>query len=146
MTLRSRGMWWPTLCVGITLFILTVYILLVASNWIYLGLHDTIYFFSQSRMWERFWLTIWTSTVSTAFSLLIGIPAGYALSRFQFPFRNLVASIIDLPIVVSPAVVGAFLFGFPLIGSAITIRSISEEMCTASCWCSLPLLPPSAPG
>jgi molybdate transport system permease protein len=97
--------------VGTAITILAIYILLVTSNWMYLGWHDTLYFFSKSRMWERFWLTVWTSTVSTFFSLFIGIPAGYALSRFQFPYRNVVASVIDLPIVVSPAVVGAFLFG-----------------------------------
>ena len=110
-TFLSRGGWWPTVCVGVTIAILAVYIVLVASNWIYLGWHDTVYFFSKSRMWARFWLTVWTSTVSTFFSLCIGIPAGYALSRFKFPCRYLVASVIDLPIVVSPAVVGAFLFG-----------------------------------
>jgi len=111
MALRSRGGWWPALCIGTASIILAVYLLLVTSNWIYLGWHDTLYFFSKSRMWERFWLTVWTATVSTSLSLLIGIPAGYALSRFRFPCCYLVASIIDLPIVVSPAVVGAFLFG-----------------------------------
>ena len=111
MDLISRGRWWPVLCIGIAGSILAIYILLVTSNWIYLGWHDTLYFFSKSRMWERFYLTVWTATVSTSLSLLIGIPAGYALSRFRFPCRYLFASIIDLPIVVSPAVVGAFLFG-----------------------------------
>ena len=118
MALKSRGGWWPALCVGIAGIILAFYILLVASNWIYLGWHDTLYFFSKSRMWSRFWLTVWTATVSTSFSLLIGIPAGYALSRFRFPGRYVIASVIDLPIVVAPAVIGAFLFGittrFPL--------------------------------
>jgi len=111
MAVKSRGGWWPTVSVGITIIILFAYVVLVVSNWIYLGWSDTIYFFSKSRMWERFWLTVWTSTVSTFFALCVGIPAGYALSRFTFPCRNVIASIIDLPIVVSPAVVGAFLFG-----------------------------------
>ncbi len=62
-------------------------------------------------MWHRFWLTVWTSTVSCSLSLLVGVPAGYALSRFRFPCRNFFATVIDLPIVVSPAVIGAFLFG-----------------------------------
>jgi len=108
---KRRGGWWPALCIGLTGTILLIYVLLAASNWIYLGWHDTLYFFSKSRMWERLWLTVWTATVSTCLSLVIGIPAGYALSRFKFPCRYLFASIIDLPIVVSPAVVGAFLFG-----------------------------------
>lgn len=107
----SRGRWWPGLCISFALFTVVFYVIMVASNWVYLGWHDTLYFFSQSRMWQRFWLTVWTATVSSSASLLVGIPAGYALSRFRFPCRNLFASIIDLPIVVSPAVIGAFLFG-----------------------------------
>ena len=106
-----RGRLWPALCISLALLSVGFYILMVVSNWIYLGWNDTIYFFSQPRMWQRFWLTVWTSTVSTAISLCIGIPAGYALSRFSFPARNFFASVIDLPIVVSPAVIGAFLFG-----------------------------------
>lgn len=106
---RQQG--WPVFCILTTFFVLAFYLLMVFSNWIYLGWGDTVYFFSHSRMWQRFWITAWTATVSTVISLLIGIPAGYALSRFPFPGKNLVAAIIDLPIVVSPAVIGAFLFG-----------------------------------
>jgi molybdate transport system permease protein len=109
--LWQRGTWWPALAIFLALATITFYLILIASNWIYLGLGDTFYFFTQPRMWQRFWLTVWTSTVSTCFSLIIGIPAGYALSRFSFPCRNVFASVIDLPIVVSPAVIGAFLFG-----------------------------------
>ena len=111
MPLFSRGRWWPSLCIGTAMLAVAFYVILVASNWIYLGWSDTLYFFSQSRMWHRFWLTVWTSTVSCSISLLVGIPAGYALSRFRFPCRHFFATVIDLPIVVSPAVIGAFLFG-----------------------------------
>ncbi|NLC70215.1 MAG: ABC transporter permease [Desulfuromonadaceae bacterium] len=107
----ARGRWWPAVTISIALAAISFYLLLVLSNWFYLGLADTVYFFSQPRMWQRFWLTVWTSTISMSLSLVIGIPAGYALSRFSFPCRNLFASIVDLPIVVSPAVIGAFLFG-----------------------------------
>ncbi|MBN1142617.1 MAG: ABC transporter permease [Deltaproteobacteria bacterium] len=118
----SRGHVWPAFTIALILAAISFYLFLIASNWFYLGWSDTLYFFSHPRMWQRFWLTVWTSTVSMALSLLIGIPAGYALSRFSFPCRNLFASIVDLPIVVSPAVIGAFLFGittrfpFDLIG------------------------------
>ena len=111
LAVLSRGRWWPALCAATAFAAVAFYVVMVASNWIYLGWNDTLYFFSQSRMWQRFWLTMWTSTISSAFSLLVGIPAGYALSRFKFPCHNLFASVIDLPIVVSPAVIGAFLFG-----------------------------------
>ncbi len=107
----AQGRVWPALCITLMLVSIGFYVLMVASNWLYLGWGDTLYFFSHPRMWQRFWLTVWTATLSTAISIFIGIPAGYALSRYSFPARNLLASIIDLPIVVSPAVIGAFLFG-----------------------------------
>jgi ABC-type sulfate transport system permease component len=111
--------WWCGLSITITFIMLSFYLYLILSNWIYLGFHDTIYFFTQSRLWQRVLLTVFTATLSTIASLAFGIPAGYALSRFNIPCKNLVASIIDLPIVVSPAVIGAFLFGittrFPFI-------------------------------
>jgi len=90
---------------------LSAYLYLILSNWIYLGFHDTLYFFSKSRMWHRVLLTVFSATISTIAAMVVGIPAGFALSRFKIPHKTLVASIIDLPIVVSPAVIGAFLFG-----------------------------------
>ena len=92
--------------------ILAAYVALVASNAIYLGWSDSLYFFSRSRMWERVWLTAWTATTATGFSVLVGIPVGYALSRFRFPLPHLTATLVDLPVMVPPAAVGAFLFGF----------------------------------
>lgn len=103
--------WWRTVSVTITFIVLFSYLYLILSNWVYLGLHDTLHFLTQSKLWQRVWLTVWTATLSMLMSLLVGIPAGYALSRFEIPYKNLIASLIDLPIVVSPAVIGAFLFG-----------------------------------
>jgi len=122
---NMQGRWWPCLCTVAVFAAVTAYGVLILSNWAYLGWHDTLYFFSRPRMWQRFWLTLWTSVVSSAVSLLVGIPAGYALSRFRFPCRNLFATIIDLPIVVSPAVIGAFLFG---ITSRFPFDVISQQL------------------
>ena len=110
---RSVRRWaWPALCVVAVSLILAAYVLLVSSNAIYLGWSDSVYFLTHPRMWQRFWLTVWTATLATAFSMVVGIPVGYALSRFRFPFPHLTATLIDLPVMVPPAAVGAFLFGF----------------------------------
>ena len=115
MTTRTRRAtrWlWPAACVGAMALILAAYVLLVSSNAIYLGLSDSLYFLKHPRMWQRWWLTVWTATLATGFSMLVGIPAGYALSRLRFPCPHLTATLIDLPVMVPPAAVGAFLFGF----------------------------------
>ena len=107
---RSRI--WPTLCTASVITILVGYLLLVLSNAVYLGLSDSLYFFSHPRLWNRLALTIWTATLATGLSMVQGIPAGYALSRFRFPCPRLMTTLIDLPVLIPPAAVGAFLFGF----------------------------------
>jgi molybdate transport system permease protein len=99
------------LCIGAVAAILAAYVLLVVSNAVYLGLSDAKWFVTKSRLWVRFGLTVYTATSATVFSLLVGIPAGYALSRLRFPCSTLTSTLIDLPVMVPPAAVGAFLFG-----------------------------------
>jgi molybdate transport system permease protein len=104
--------------------LLAAYLMLVASNALYLGLSDSFYFLRHPRMWERWWLTVWTATTATGLSMLVGVPVGYALSRLRFPCPHLTATLIDLPVMVPPAAVGAFLFGF--------VRSFPVEPVTAA--------------
>jgi ABC-type sulfate transport system permease component len=108
----SRSRIWPAICLASVSIILMGYLLLVLSNAIYLGFSDSLYFFSHPRLWDRLALTMWTATLATGLSLAFGIPTGYALSRFRFPCPRLMATIIDLPVLIPPAAVGAFLFGF----------------------------------
>lgn len=103
---------WPLVCLGAVAAVLGGYLLLVVSNAIYLGWSDGLYFLGQPRMWSRVWLTVWTATAATGLSLAVGIPAGTSLSRHQLPWPRLMATLIDLPVLMPPAAVGAFLFGF----------------------------------
>ena len=58
------------------------------------------------------WLSLWTTAVTAAIGLLFAIPMGYALSRYRFPGHAVVDSIVDLPIVLPPLVVGLSLLVF----------------------------------
>lgn len=53
-----------------------------------------------------FRLSMISCTLSTLFCLWVAIPAGYVLSRFTFPGRSLVDSVLDIPIVLPPLVIG----------------------------------------
>lgn len=53
-----------------------------------------------------FRLTLVTCTISTILSLWVATPLGYLLSRFRFPGRWLVDTIVDIPIVLPPLVLG----------------------------------------
>ena len=53
-----------------------------------------------------FRLTLITCTIAAVLSLWIATPLGYLLSRFQFPGRWLIDTIVDIPIVLPPLVLG----------------------------------------
>lgn len=57
-------------------------------------------------------LSLLAATVSTFFALLLAIPAAYALSRFRFPGREAVDTVLEFPIIVSPAALGAIILIF----------------------------------
>ena len=62
--------------------------------------------FSEPALLHSIKLSIITSLTSTILSILVAIPAGYVLSRRRFPGFFLVDTILDLPIVLAPIVVG----------------------------------------
>ena len=52
------------------------------------------------------WFTVWTSAVATTVSVLLGLPAAYALHRLTFPGRSLVRAALLVPFVLPTVVVG----------------------------------------
>ena len=71
-------------------------------------------------------LSLITATITAVISIIIGIPAAYAISKTEFWGKSVVDTILDLPIVVSPIALGAALlvfFNTPL-GSAIEEHGI----------------------
>lgn len=57
-------------------------------------------------------LSVAAASAATTLSLLFAVPAAYALSRFAFPGRQLVDTMLELPMIVSPAALGAMLLIF----------------------------------
>jgi len=57
-------------------------------------------------------LSVTTATIAAVISILIAIPVAYAISRAQFPGKDIVDSLLDLPIVISPVAIGAALLVF----------------------------------
>lgn len=82
--------------------------------------------------WFPFWLSLRVAVIATAISLVIGLALAYLLARYRFRGRELLDSILTLPIVLPPTVLGYYLlvvlgrnsafgrgfeamFGFPLV-------------------------------
>ena len=57
-------------------------------------------------------LSLVTALLTTIVALLVAIPAAYSLSRFRFRGEKLIDTILDLPIVIPPPVVGLSLLMF----------------------------------
>lgn len=54
-------------------------------------------------------ISLATATLSTALAILIGIPAAYALARYDFPGKRLVDTLVDLPMVLTPIALGTLI-------------------------------------
>jgi len=57
-------------------------------------------------------LSLITATIATVISITIAIPVAYAISQTEFPGKDIVDTILDLPIVISPIALGAALLVF----------------------------------
>jgi molybdate transport system permease protein len=79
------------------------------------------YFFSGARFWEvllsermvfSIQLSILAATVSMVLAILLAVPTAYAISRYDFFGKTLIDTLLELPMVVSPAAIGAMLLIF----------------------------------
>jgi len=62
--------------------------------------------FGRSGVTEALRLSLTTSAVSTGLAVALGTPLAYALARYRFPGRAALDTLVDLPIVLPPAVAG----------------------------------------
>jgi molybdate transport system permease protein len=110
--------------------------------------------FLYSVDWFPFWLSLRVAAVATIISVALGLGLAYLLARRQFRGRELLDSVITLPIVLPPTVLGYYLlvllgrssgmgaafesvFGFPLVFSW-------QAAVVAAMFHSIPLLVKSA--
>jgi thiamine transport system permease protein len=56
---------------------------------------------------ETVWFTAWQATLSTAITLIAGLPAAYLFARYAFPGKSLLRALITVPFVMPTVVVAA---------------------------------------
>ena len=69
---------------------------------------------SEPEALRALWLTAVVAVLSVPLNMAFGIAAAWAIARFQFPGRQLLVTLIDLPFAVSPVISGlifVLLFG-----------------------------------
>ena len=57
-------------------------------------------------------LSVAAALLATCFSVLIAVPAGYALSRYDFVGKRVVDLVLEVPMVVTPVALGSLLLIF----------------------------------
>lgn len=67
---------------------------------------------ADSQVLKSIWLSIWVAMVTSLLFAIPAIPLAYILARYNFPLKNLINGIIDLPVVIPHSVVGIALLGF----------------------------------
>ena len=93
------------------------------------------------------WLSITTSLLTLAIAIIIGTPAAFALARVPFPGRSLANALVDIPVILPPAVAGlALLLAFGrrgLVGSwlsdaGMTLAFSTTGVVMAQCFVAIP--------
>jgi len=108
--------WRSLLFVGsMSLFLIlfiTFALLLIGADILYINWQSVLTVMTSGFIGHALWMSLWTSVLTMALSVLFAIPMGYVLSRFRFPGHVIADSLVDLPIVFPPVVVGLTLLVF----------------------------------
>jgi molybdate transport system permease protein len=95
-----------------SLLVLALYGGLILSLCWFLKLPTLLDTLSSARTLFSVRLSLVAATVAALFAILLAIPAAYALSRYRFRGREFVDTLLEFPIIVSPAALGAILLIF----------------------------------
>ncbi|WP_119965065.1 molybdate ABC transporter permease subunit [Simplicispira lacusdiani] len=63
----------------------------------------------MENAWPALWLSLQVATWATLLCLVLGTGVGYALARWRFPGRDLIDTLLTLPMVMPPTVLGYYL-------------------------------------
>ncbi|MFN8195531.1 MAG: iron ABC transporter permease [Nocardioidaceae bacterium] len=61
---------------------------------------------ARPRVHRVVWFTVWSATLATVLSVLLGLPAASALHRLEFPGRRVLRALVLVPFVLPTVVVG----------------------------------------
>ena len=132
----TQARWFPPLlCVAlaVTLCFLTLPIVAIFVD---TGPRELLDSLSDPIAVDALVLSLWTSTLSVLIIVVVGTPSAYLLATRSFRGRNVLITLIELPLVLPPAVAGIGLLAAlgpnGLFGSALADAGIQVVLTTAS--------------
>ncbi len=88
-----------------SIFVLLI-VLLIAADFMFTSWSDFREALLKREIQFAFRLTMFSCTLAALLSLWVGTPLGYLLSRYRYPGRWIIDTIVDIPIVLPPLVLG----------------------------------------
>jgi sulfate/thiosulfate transport system permease protein len=95
---------------GYLAFLLLVPVALVFWRTFEHGLHPAWAAVTNPQAQHALWMTLLIAAIAVPLNTVFGVVLGIALVRHRFPGRGLVNAIVDLPLALSPVVVGLALY------------------------------------
>ena len=93
------------------LYILAI-VVLIGSLCSYFTFDEFLKTISQPSVIYSMKLSMLSCTISAILSIWVAVPIGYIMSRYQFRGKSVIDSILDIPIVLPPLVIGLCLLIF----------------------------------
>ena len=131
----TRSAWFPALlgvCLAATLTFLT---LPVVAIFVDSSPGELIASLGEPGALDALWLSLRTTAASVAIILLVGTPAAYLLATRSFRGKAVVVTLIELPLVLPPAVAGIALLAAVgpsgILGGAVEAAGIELSLATA---------------
>jgi molybdate transport system permease protein len=131
----SRPGWFAVLlalCLAVALTFLTVPVVAIFANSSPGALIASL---GERGALDALWLSLRTTSLSIAIILIVGTPAAYLLATRSFRAKALVVTLIELPLVLPPAVAGIALLAAVgpagILGGAVEAAGIELSFATA---------------
>ncbi len=114
MSGRARNRAGVAALAAVPLAVLAVFFVLPVSGMVARGLWPGGQFdpggvldvLARPRVHRVLWFTLWSATLATAVTVVLGVPVSYVLYRLTFPGRQLLRALVSLPFVLPTVVVG----------------------------------------
>jgi molybdate transport system permease protein len=131
----TRSRWFPALLVVCLAAALTFLTMPVVAIFVASSPGDLIASLGEPGALDALWLSLRTTAAAITIILLVGTPAAYLLATRSFRGKAVVVTLIELPLVLPPAVAGIALLAAVgpsgILGGAIEAAGIELSLTTA---------------
>jgi molybdate transport system permease protein len=126
---------WLAVCVATAVVALAFLLLPLVAVFVHTSPANLVHQLSSPVVRDAFWVSIKTSVIAQLLVLLVGTPAAYFIATHRFPGRSLAITLVELPLVLPPAVAGIALlaaFGrFGLLGTSLAFTQNAVTVAVA---------------